>query len=125
MRKNNVLANIYLPTETGKAVAICRLEYYEENETDFFYVFSPYWDVIDRLPPHRFYGIQGIDLSLRKEKYIRKNVVPTFITERAPIKSRENLSSLLQDTGMTQYVPLQWLKLTSLKYFGDPLFVGE
>lgn len=35
-----------------------------------------------------FQGIPGIDLDLKKEKYIRDNVIPSFISERFPSQNR-------------------------------------
>ena len=125
MRRNETEANIYLPLNGKAPVAVCHISYYEDGDGNFFYVFAPQYTVIDQLPPTVFHGIQGLNLNLRKEKYIRKNVLPTFISERAPIRTREDLPSLTAKVGMAEYIPLLWLKQTDMKYFGDTLFVAD
>ena len=125
MRTDKTIAHIYFPYGCQAPAKICRIEYYEDSSQNFFYVFTPDYDVIDRLPPGGFHGIQGLNLRLRKRKYIRKNVLPTFITERAPIHTRENLQCLMAGMNMEKYIPLQWLKQTTSQYFGDEMFVAE
>ena len=65
--------------------------------------------MIDLLDYDLFDGIPGLDLSLKKEKYTRKNIIPVFISERSPGKNRENLYELLHDCNMNYYNDLYTL----------------
>ena len=104
---------------------VCYIEYYTDKNDSFYYCFMPYYDRINQLPLSIFHGIQGIDLTLKKKCYIRKNYVPSFISERAPIPTRTNLSELMNEAGITEYNPIAWLKHTKLHYFGDGYFLRE
>ena len=108
-----------------KNIPVCKVEYYEDEENNFYYVFMPIYQNIDTLPPEKFHGIQGIDLKQRKQSYIRKNYLPTFITERAPIVTRTNLDELCREAGIDCYHPLLWLKHTRMQYFGDDYIFTE
>ena len=72
-----------------------------------------------------FHGIQGIDLELKKDCYVRKNFVPSFISERSPIPTRMNLPQLMDEAGISEYNTIAWLKNTPLQYFGDKYFLTE
>ncbi len=95
-----------------------------ENE-EFEYVFRPHYPVIDLLDSSLFQGIPGLDLSEKKETYVRKNIIPTFISERSPGKNRENLWQLLEECHMDYLNPLEWLIRTDTKYIGDRLYVNK
>ena len=70
-----------------------------------------------------FQGIPGLDLDLKKKEYIRENRIPVFISERAPMKNREDLYELLETCNMDYWDPLEWLIRTNTRYSGDKLFV--
>lgn len=106
-------------------IKLCKIEYIEYDENNFKYIFTPYYKNIDLLDENQFCGIQGINLEQRRDQYIRENFVPTFISERSPIKSRTNLSELMGKEGLKTYYPLQWLKKTKMRYFGDNLYVSD
>lgn len=95
----------------------------ENQQIDFRYTFKPNWRVIDLLKPPEFQGIPGFDLEARKGEYVRKNITPTFIAERAPSANRENLWELLEECDMTYLNQLEWLKRTETRYIGDNLVV--
>lgn len=104
---------------------IADIEYIEYENEEFEYIFIPNYSVIDLLDYDLFDGIPGLDLSLKKEKYTRKNIIPVFISERSPGKNRENLYELLHDCNMNYYNRLEWLKKTDTQYFGDSMYVRE
>ena len=95
-----------------------------EDET-FRYVFVPNWAVIDLLQPPDFQGVPGFDLSLRKEEYVRENLTPTFVSERAPSENREDLWRLLDALDMEYLDKIEWLIRTDTRYIGDGLYVRE
>lgn len=70
-----------------------------------------------------FQGIPGLDLDLKKKSYTRENVIPVFISERAPAKNREDLWELLEKCDMQYLNPVEWLIRTNTQYPGDKLFV--
>ena len=109
----------------GDPYPICGIEYYADEENDFCYVFTPYYDRIAGLPDTIFHGIQGIDLDLGKKYYVRKNFVPSFISERSPRPPRTDLEVLMKRAGIDEYNTLSWLKNTDLQYFGDGYFFME
>ena len=93
-----------------------------EDET-FAYEFQPLYPVIDLLEPAVFQGIPGLDLTLRRASYMRKNTTPVFIEERSPAPNRENLWRLLEAQGMKRLNRLEWLIRSGSRYSGDNLFV--
>lgn len=101
---------------------LSKIEYHYFDDENERYVFIPYWNTIDILPTEIFQGIPGLEMSLRKEKYVRDSV-PVFIAERSPSKNRVDLWDMLNDCGMTYLNRLEWLIRTDLRYFGDNLFV--
>ena len=72
----------------------------------WIHVFEPLYQVLDTLNPTEFKGIQGIDLRLRKEKYVRKNLQPVFIFERNPIRKKKNFRELQRvgDVSLLEYI---------------------
>lgn len=103
--------------------AISKIEYIEREDESYYYVFTPFYNVIDLLSSEYFQGIPGLDLTLRKEVYIRENQIPVFISERAPGKNREDLWELLEQVGMKYLNQLEWLIRTETRYSGDRLYV--
>lgn len=107
----------------GFTYNVSKIEYIEWEDETYEFAFMPNYSVISLLKPDIFQGIPGLDLELKKEKYIRKNKIPIFISERAPMKNRENLYELLEECGMNYWNPLEWLIRTDTQYFGDKLYV--
>lgn len=64
-----------------------------------------------------------MNLDLKKESYIRENITPVFISERAPERNREDLWELLKQCDMQYLNQLEWLIRTDTRYSGDKLFV--
>lgn len=122
MKFNLESANICV-SYNGAPYPVCYIEYYTDERNSFYYCFKPYYERIKQLPLSVFHGIQGIDLKLRKKCYIRKNIVPSFISERSPIPTRVNLSELMSEAGIEEYNTIAWLKHTHLRYFGDEYFL--
>lgn len=124
MKINYESAMICAESASGM-IPVCRLEYYEDESNNFYYVFTPVYENIDKLSYNEFHGIQGVNLNLRKKEYVRKNYVPTFISERSPIPTRMNLNDLMDEAGIEKYNPVLWLKKTKMKYFGDNYIVCD
>ena len=102
---------------------IAKIEYEEWENGQFVYRFNPFYSVIDMLPSYLFQGIPGLDLSLRRACYERRNTVPVFISERTPGENREDVWQLLEENGMNALNRLEWLIRTNRRYSGDRFFV--
>ena len=70
-----------------------------------------------------FQGIPSLNLDLKKEVYVRENILPTFILERVPSKNREDLYDLLKSVNLTYIDPIEYLCRTKYKYSGDNFFM--
>lgn len=102
---------------------LAKIEYIEREDETFAYIFTPYYSVMELLPDSLFQGIPGLNLELRKEKYVRENMTPVFISERTPGENREDLWELLEECGMDYLNRLEWLIRTDYIYSGDPMYV--
>ena len=100
------------------AIKICKISYSDNDLDTYEYVFEPIYHVLDTLNPTEFKGIQGIDLRLRKDKYVRKNLQPVFIFERNPIRKKKNFREL-QRVGDVSL--LEYIAKSNMSYFGDKL----
>ena len=123
MRKLTTNGFICLEDDYKFIYKIAKIEYEEWEDGTFNYIFRPFYNVIDMLPDHLFQGIPGLDLSLKKAVYERKNIVPTFISERTPSEHREDLWELMEESGMQTLNRLEWLIKTNKRYSGDRFFV--
>ena len=102
---------------------IASIRYIEREDETYRYEITPNYSVIELLKDSIFQGIPGLDLSLRKETYVRENVVPVFVSERTPGENREDLWSLLEECEMEYLNRLEWLIRTETRYSGDGLYV--
>ena len=109
--------------KNGEKVSVAQIDYQEFDEENFQYVFSPYWEIVDGLPASVFQGIPGIDMELRLKTYYRVNYIPTFISERTPSESREDLWELLNTVGLDYYDRFEWLLRTNMRAANDNLIV--
>ncbi len=109
----------------GITYYVSDLSYTIWEDDSFEFVFTPNYFVIDLLPTSVFQGIPGLNLDERKEKYVRKNIMPTFISERVPQKNREDFFELLEEAGMDYLNPIEYLLKTKKQYSGDPLKLKE
>lgn len=125
MNPHTTNALICLTDDLGIEYIICRIEYRIWESGEFEYIFRPDYAVIDLLDTSLFQGIPGIDLDKRKTEYVRKNIIPTFISERAPGSNREELWKLLADCDMEYLNQLEWLSRTNTQYAGDRLYVRK
>ena len=123
MRKLTTMGFICLEDDYKFIYKIAKIEYEEWEDGEFNYIFRPFYNVIDMLPDHLFQGIPGLDLSLKRAVYERKNIVPTFIAERTPSEHREDLWALMEESGMQALNRLEWLIKTTKRYSGDRFFV--
>lgn len=122
---NSITSNglICIRNKLNIEFVVCKIEYILYEDESFKYIFLPYYDVIDLIDTNIFQGIPGIDLDLKKEKYIRDNVIPTFISERVPSENRENFYELLQTCGLNYMNPIEYLIRSKNKYSGDYLYL--
>ncbi|MBO5240272.1 MAG: hypothetical protein J6B56_02480 [Clostridia bacterium] len=123
MRKLTTTGFICLEDDYKFIYKIAKIEYEEWEDGAFNYIFRPFYNVIDMLPDRLFQGIPGLDLSLKKAVYERKNIIPTFIAERTPSEHREDLWALMEESGMQALNRLEWLIKTNKRYSGDRFFV--
>ena len=123
MRKLTTSGLICLEDDYKLVYKIAKIEYEEWEDGAFSYRFYPFYNVIDMLPDSLFQGIPGLDLSLKQAVYERKNILPTFISERTPSENREDLWALMEESGMQSLNRLEWLIRTNKRYSGDRFFV--
>ena len=114
---------ICLEDEYDFTYYVANIVYMEREDESYCYEITPNYSVISLLTEKKFQGIPGLDLSLRKESYIRENVVPVFISERTPGENREDLWDLLEECDMQYLNRLEWLIRTNTRYAGDGLYV--
>lgn len=107
----------------GLVYYLCDISYTVDANDNYDYVFTPNYSVIDLLDSSVFQGIPGLNLDDRKPKYIRKNIIPTFISERVPQKNRVDLYDLLKEAGLDYINPIIYLLNTKNQYFGDNFFL--
>ena len=123
MEKLTTAGFICLEDDYKLVYKIAKIEYEEWEDGAFVYRFYPFYKVIDMLPDSLFQGIPGLDLSLKQAVYERKNIIPTFISERTPSENREDLWALMEESGMQSLNRLEWLIRTNKRYSGDRFFV--
>lgn len=123
MRRVTTTGLICLKDKYNFVYRIAKIAYTEWEDGHFKYIFTPYYNIIDMLPPNLFQGIPGLDLSLRRVCYERENIVPTFISERSPADNREDVWDIMAESGERALDRLDWLIKTNKKYSGDNFFV--
>lgn len=124
MNKKTFEGSITIEHE-GITYYVSNLSYTIYEDDSFEFVFTPNYFVIDLLPTSVFQGIPGLNLDERRERYVRKNIMPTFISERVPQKNREDFFELLEEAGMDYLNPIEYLLRTKKQYSGDPLKLKE
>lgn len=115
-------ASIVWDDLNGIQYRVCKLDCTVWDDDSFEYVFTPNYRVIDMLDVREYGGIPGLDLDLRRDRYIRRNLEPVFMTERSPSRNRVDLWDLLESVGLDHYNRLEWLIRTDLRYSGDGLY---
>lgn len=123
MKSKTTKGMICLDGPYGLVYQIGIIAYTVFEDESFRYEFIPKWEVIDLLELPDFQGVPGFDLDVRKDVYVRENITPTFISERAPAENREGLWQLLDDVGMDYLDKVEWLIRTDTRYIGDSLYV--
>ncbi len=123
MKKHITKAIILAVDKLNIQYPVCYLEQVYFEDDTYEYIFKPYYKVIELLNSDFFQGIPGLNLDLKKETYIRKNKIPTFIYERVPQKNREDLWKLLDEVGLDYLDHLEWLIRTDKTYTGDNFLV--
>lgn len=123
MREIVTRGDICLNDDYKITYKVAEIIYTEREDESFLYEIRPNYSVINLLDTKDFQGIPGLDLELKKNSYVRENVIPVFISERAPARNRENLWELLKECDMQYLNQLEWLIRTNTRYSGDKLFV--
>ena len=123
MREIVTHGDICINDEFNLTYKVAEITYTEREDESFEYEIKPNYSVISLLDSKDFQGIPGLDMDLKKEVYVRKNVIPVFISERSPAKNREDLWTLLKECDMQYLNQLEWLIRTNTRYSGDKLFV--
>lgn len=114
---------ICLKDELNIEFRVCVIEYILNEDETFEYRFYPNYEVISLLSDNLFQGIPGLNLDLKKEVYIRKNILPVFISERVPSKNREDYFELLEKVNMTYMDPIEFLIRSKERYSGDHFYL--
>ncbi|MBO5486916.1 MAG: hypothetical protein J5988_08340, partial [Eubacterium sp.] len=123
MKEMETSGIICLDDEFDFTYYVAEIKYTEREDESYRYEITPNYNVISLLSDRYFQGIPGLDLDLKKESYVRENIVPVFISERTPGENREDLWSLLEDCHMQYLNRLEWLIRTETRYSGDSLYV--
>lgn len=123
MREIETRGDICLKDDYNFTYKVAEIVYTEREDESFVYEICPNYSVIGLLDSKDFQGIPGLDMDLKKKSYVRKNVIPVFISERTPAKNREDLWELLKECDMQYLNQLEWLIRTNTRYSGDKLFV--
>ncbi len=108
--------------ENDSYFPVGEISYERFDDQNFQYVITPYWNEIANLPADIFFDIPGIDLRVKKDRYYRVNMTPTFIEMRTPGPGRVDLWDLLSEVGLDYYDRFEWL-LRSGKKCGDDNFI--
>lgn len=103
---------------------VAEVAYERYDDQNFQYVFTPYWKLIEFLPKDVFNGIPGINMDVKKERYYRVNMTPSFVSKRSPSRTRENVKELLEEVGLDYYDRFEWLLRTD-RCCGDDNLVVE
>ena len=123
MREVITDGSICLDDEYGFTYHVADIRYIEREDESYCYEFRPDYSVIELLNVKIYQGIPGLDLSLKKEVYVRENMVPVFISERTPGENREDLWELLKACHMEYLNRLELLIRTDTRYSGDGFYV--
>lgn len=123
MREIVTQGDICLNDDYNLTYKVAEIIYTEREDESFVYEIRPNYSVISLLDSKDFQGIPGLDMDLKKKSYVRENVIPVFISERAPARNREDLWDLLEECDMQYLNQLEWLIRTNTRYSGDKLFV--
>ena len=62
---------ICLDDDLGLTYRVSKIKYVLSEDESFSYTFTPNYSVIDLLTSNLFQGIPGLNLDLRKPRYIR------------------------------------------------------
>ena len=100
MRELTTTGLICVRDDYGIEYVVSKISYTVREDESYKYVFTPNYSVIDLLTYNEYQGIPGLKMELRKEEYVRENMVPVFISERSPNKNREDLWELLAEVGL-------------------------
>ena len=123
MREIITRGDICLKDDYNLTYKVAEIIYTEREDESFVYEIRPNYSVIHLLDSKDFQGIPGLDMDLEKRSYVRENIIPVFISERAPARNREDLWKLLKECDMQYLNPLEWLIRTNTRYAGDKLYV--
>ena len=104
-----------------KDTRICKITYIELNYETFEFIYEPDYSVIATLKD--FKGIQGINLSLKLERFVRRNMMPSFIYEHAPIGGVEFRGRLNHAKRINGLDVITFLCEIENNYFGDKLHI--
>ena len=125
MREKTTKGIIYFTDLNNIQYNISEIEYIIREDESYEYIFKPVYSVIELIDSKSFQGIPGLSLEKKKERYIRKNRVPTFISERTPGPGREDIWELIDEVGMDYINRLEWLIKTKTSITADKLNVKE
>ena len=123
MKEYSSIGTICIKGPYNLIYSVCDLEYFYYGDDSFKYIFKPHYSVINLLSSNYFQGIPGLNIDLQKKEYIRKNIKPTFISERVPSINRVDYYELLRKVKMDFMDPILYLIKTDEQYFGDNLFM--
>lgn len=123
MEEKTVNGIICVEDELNTVYEVCRISQLSRNDGTFDYTFLPNYPICDLLDSKVFPGITGLNLDLRRPRFMRVRTIPEFIEERTPSPDDPYLQQSLEAAGMEQLDRLEWLIKTGYRFPTDGLFV--
>ena len=93
MREIVTSGDICLKDKYKLIYKVAEITYTERVDESIVCEIKPNYSVIKLLESEDFQGILGLNLDLKKDSYVRKNIIPIFISERTPGKNREDFGN--------------------------------
>lgn len=123
MEENTVYGIICAEDELKTVYEVCRISQLTRADGTIDYTFLPNYAICDLLDSTVFPGITGLNLDLRRPRFMRVRTIPEFIEERTPSPSDEYLQQSLAAADLDMLDRLEWLIRTGYRFPTDGLFV--
>lgn len=116
---------ICVQDELGVVYEVCKISELSRRDGTADYTFLPNYTICDLLDPEAFPGISGLNLELRRQRFMRVGALPQFIEERTPSPSDIDFKVALAYANMqaNEFSRLTWLIKSGFKHPNDNLFV--
>lgn len=123
MEEKTVTGIICVEDDLKTVYEVCRISQLTRNDGTLDYTFLPNYAICDLLDSATFPGITGLNLDLRRPRFMRVRTIPEFIEERTPDQNDEYFEQSLAAANMDTLDRLEWLIRTGYRYPTDNLYV--